>query len=145
MLATPLRRASSKTCRSPSLTTMNYFCINHGNQMFFFQFEVIITVLVSSFRFIWIPRYLSYGSTSITNIFIMLQCGGSTLGVRIWRLYRRPILTRKVDPRAVRVNYNVITSTRSCPVIIGEYRSVRQSMTTVITFIIISVAGCRSS
>ena len=36
-----------------TLTTLKYFCINHGDQSFF-QFEIIINVLVGSFRFIWI-------------------------------------------------------------------------------------------
>ena len=65
-------------------------------------------------------EYLCYGSTTIRNIFI-LTARGSTLDVRILRLqtsdsddkrrlksesdvYRRQILTTKVDPRAVRVN-----------------------------------------
>ena len=66
----------------------------------FNQFESIINVLVSSFWFIWIP--VLYGSTTISDIFIF-TVRGSTLVVRIWRLY----LTTKVDPRAVRVNpYN---------------------------------------
>ena len=35
-------------------TLLEYFCKNHGDQRFL-QFEIIINVLVSSFRFIWIP------------------------------------------------------------------------------------------
>ena len=35
-----------------ALTTLKYFCVIHGDQRFFFQFEIIINVLVSSFRFI---------------------------------------------------------------------------------------------
>ena len=50
----------------------------------FFQFDIIINVLVSSFRFI-----ISYGSTTIMNIFI-LTVRGSTC--------RRQILTSKVGP-----------------------------------------------
>ena len=34
-----------------TLTTLNYFCIKHGDQMFFL-FEIIKDVLFSSFRFI---------------------------------------------------------------------------------------------
>ena len=37
-----------------TLTTLKYFCINHGDQRGFL-FEVVINVLVSSFRFmLWI-------------------------------------------------------------------------------------------
>ena len=43
-----------------TLTAPKYFCINHGNQRFFIQFEIIINVLVSSFRFIWIPMLWVY-------------------------------------------------------------------------------------
>ena len=32
-------------------TTRTYFCTNHGHQRGLFQFEIIINVLVSSFRF----------------------------------------------------------------------------------------------
>ena len=63
----------------------------------FFQFEIIITVLVTfsdSFE------YLCYGSTNIINMFT-LTVQRSTL------VYRRQILTSKVDPRAVRVEYMV--------------------------------------
>ena len=48
----------------------------------FSQFE-IIKVLVSSFRFIWIP--VLYVSTAIMNI-LLFQCVVSTLDVMIWRL-----------------------------------------------------------
>ena len=59
-----------------------------------FKFEIIIHVLVSPFRFIWIPRcYYKY---------FTLPVRGSPIAVRIWRL-----LTSKVDPRAVRVKINL--------------------------------------
>ena len=45
----------------------------------FFQFEISINILVSSFRFIWIPM------TAITH-FSALSVQGWTLDVRIWRL-----------------------------------------------------------
>ena len=44
-------------------------------------------------------EYLCYGSTDIRNIF-PLTARGTTLDVKI---YRRQILTTKVDPCAVRV------------------------------------------
>ena len=50
----------------------------------FAQFEISINVLVSSYRFIWIP-YLCYGSTAIRNIRI-LSVQGPSLFIRIWRL-----------------------------------------------------------
>ena len=54
---------------------------NHGDQRFF-QFEVMINVLVSSFRFIWIHKVWVYGCC---NVFI-LSVRWLTLDVRIWRL-----------------------------------------------------------
>ena len=48
--------------------TLKYFCVNHGNQMFFF-FEIIINVLVSSFC---LP--MLYESTIIIDI-LLFQCG----------------------------------------------------------------------
>ena len=35
-----------------TLTTLKYLCINHENQRALFQFEIIITILVSFFRLI---------------------------------------------------------------------------------------------
>ena len=48
----------------------------------FFQFEIIINVLGSSFRFIWIPMLWV---CDIINMFT-LTVRGVTLDVRIWRL-----------------------------------------------------------
>ena len=42
--------------------------------MIFFQFEIIITVLVSSFRFIWIPMLWVYGHYT-RNIFYSYSAG----------------------------------------------------------------------
>ena len=50
--------------------------------MGFIQFDIIMTVLVTSVRFIWIPRY---GSKAFRNIFT-LTVRGSTLVVKIWRV-----------------------------------------------------------
>ena len=62
---------------------------------FFFQFKIIITVLVSSFWFIWIPMLLSvYGHLEIV---LLLQCGDR-------------LLTTKVDPRAVMVKPSLLNS-----------------------------------
>ena len=39
----------------------NIFCMSYGKQSVFFQFKIIINVLVSSLRFIWIPMLWVYG------------------------------------------------------------------------------------
>ena len=60
--------------------------------MDFFQFEIIINVLVSSFSFIWIHIlgvYHVYGQ----YIFLILSVRGPTLDVRFWRL--KPVPTLK--------------------------------------------------
>ena len=61
-----------------TLTPLKYFCINHGAQRFFCQFEIIINVLVSSFRFIWIPILWVYDHLEIFWIFQILK-GNKTL------------------------------------------------------------------
>ena len=43
-----------------TLEALDYFCKNQEGQRCFFQFETIINVLVSSFRFIWIPMSWVY-------------------------------------------------------------------------------------
>ena len=58
--------------------------------MFFFQFEIIINFLVSSFRFF---EYLCYGSTVITNILILTMWGSPldviTMIFKSWKLSLR--------------------------------------------------------
>ena len=56
-----------------------------------FQFEIIITVLLSSFRFIWIPMLWIYSRYK----YVYSHSAGID--------FRRQILTSKVDPRTVRV------------------------------------------
>ena len=63
----------------------------------FFQFEIIINVLVTSFRFIWIPILWIYGQYKY-----FLSMRGPSLYVKIQRLYRRQILTYKDGPRTER-------------------------------------------
>ena len=59
-------------------------------------------------------KYLCYGSTATINI-VILTVPGSTLDVRI---YRRRILTTKVDPRATsELCFNAIFS------IVGKFHS----------------------
>ena len=60
----------------------------------FVQFEIIITVSIYSFRFIRIPILVVYGHYKYFTPILR----GSTLDV----VYRRQILTSKVDLRAVR-------------------------------------------
>ena len=51
---------------------LKYWCINHRNQWGFFQFEIIINVLVrSSASF----EYICYGSAAIINILFILVRG----------------------------------------------------------------------
>ena len=47
-------------------------------------------------------EYLCYECTAISNIFTLIVQGLTSV-VRIWRLYRRLILTTKVDHCTVRV------------------------------------------
>ena len=42
-----------------TLKALKYFFINHGDHLFF-QFEIVINVLVSCFRLIWIPMLCVY-------------------------------------------------------------------------------------
>ena len=65
---------------------LEYFCINHRNKRVF-QFEIIINVLVSSFRFILLPMLWVYGHYKYFNSF--------SAGID----FRRQHLTSKVDPR----------------------------------------------
>ena len=48
---TPMSNAGIRLVYCIALTTLKYFCKNHGNQRVF-KFEIIINVLASSFRFI---------------------------------------------------------------------------------------------
>ena len=57
--------------------------------MGFFQFEIIINVLVNSFRFIWIPMLWVYGHYKYFYSY--------RAGIDLSRL------TSEVDPRTVRV------------------------------------------
>ena len=58
----------------------------------FFQLEIIINVLVSYFRFIWIPILWVYDQYKYVYSY--------SAGID----FRRQNLTSKVDPHAVRVN-----------------------------------------
>ena len=64
----------------------------------YFQFKIVINVLVSSFRFIWIPILWVYGH------YKYLYSYSAEID---FRHHRRQILTSKVDVRAVRNLLNV--------------------------------------
>ena len=83
-----------------NLTTLNIFLYKPWRPKGFFQFEIIITVLVSSFRFIWIPMLWVYGHYKYFHSY--------SAGIDFSRqnlTSRRQILTTKVDPRTVRVKW----------------------------------------
>ena len=93
-----------------TLEALKYCCVNNGDRRVF-HIEIIINVLVSAFRFTWIPMLWVY---AIINMFT-LTVRGSTLDVRIWRLktwfWRLKLIpalltdVRKFDPRTVRVKF----------------------------------------
>ena len=60
-------------------TTLKYFYTNYGDQRFFFQFKIIINVLVSSSALF---EYLCYGYIGISDICI-LTLQGLTLDIRM--------------------------------------------------------------
>ena len=59
----------------------------------FFQFEIIMNVLVIFFRFIWIPMLSFYGPYK----YVYSHSAGID--------FRRPILTSKVDSRTVKMKW----------------------------------------
>ena len=59
--------------------TVNDFRIKHGEQMCFFQIDIIINVFVSSFRFNRIPMLWDYGHYK----YLILSVRKPTLDVRI--------------------------------------------------------------
>ena len=74
------------------------FVYKPWGQKSYFQFEIIINVLVISFRFIWIPVLCVYSHYK----YVYSYSGVSTLDVRIWRLQTSDSDT-KIDPHTVRV------------------------------------------
>ena len=82
-----------------------------GRPKGFFQFKITINILVSSFRFIWIPMLWVYGHylIMIKNI-CTLTVRGSNLESES-DVYRRQILTTKVAPRAVKFKPGIVTNT----------------------------------
>ena len=74
-----------------AIKTVTYFCINHRDQRCFFHFKIIMNVLVSSFRIIWIPVAICHGLTAV----ILLYTSESDVYSQI--------LTYKDGPRTERV------------------------------------------
>ena len=74
----------------------------------FFQFEIIINILVSSFRFIWIPMLWFYG---VSKLFISFSAGTvfkrQNLPSTESEVIGRQILTSKDSPRAEMVNLGI--------------------------------------
>ena len=78
-----------------ALKALTYFRNNYWEQ-FFFQFEIIINVLFSSFRFIWIPILWVY---DLYKYFYSYSAGIdfrrqnlTSTDVRFWRLKSIPAL-----------------------------------------------------
>ena len=78
------RRAGSDIGRVPRCNHCTTSPSKPRDQIVFCHFEIIINILVSSFRFIWIHMLWVYGHYK----YFTLPVGGSTLDVRIWRLQR---------------------------------------------------------
>ena len=79
------------------MVTLKYCCINHAMETkCCFQFEIIINVLLSYFRFIQILMLCVYGHYKFYNSFSARAVFG------------RQILTSKDGPRAERVNIQIV-------------------------------------
>ena len=65
-----------------TLEALKYFCINHGDRGIFCQFEIIINVLVSYFRFFEYMCNESINIISNHHKFSILSVRGSTINVR---------------------------------------------------------------
>ena len=80
--------------RERELHSAEIFCINHGDQHFFFKFEIIINVLVGSFCFICIRMLWVYGHSLILpargTVFIRQNL--TSTDVRFWRIKTVPAL-----------------------------------------------------
>ena len=86
-----------------TLKRLKYFLHKLEIQCGFFQFEIIINVLVSSSHFFWLPMLWVYGHYNFIQCFIM---------TRYYDVYRPQILTSKIGSRAERVNHKTcITKT----------------------------------
>ena len=79
-----------------TITTLRYLCLNHGDQRFFFKFEIIRNVLVISFRFIWISMVWVYVHYIYINSFsaeiVFRRQSLTYVDVRFWRLKTVPAL-----------------------------------------------------
>ena len=75
-----------------TLTTLKYLCINHRDQWVFFNLWIIMNVLASSLRFIWISLLWVYGHYNFFNSFSQ------------GTVFRRQILTSKDAPELTGLN-----------------------------------------
>ena len=95
-----------------TLTTLNYFCINRGAQMCFFQLKIIRNGLVTSFRFIWIPMLSVYSHSkyffSAGTVFVRQNL--TSLDVRFWRIKTVPALKGLTVSR----NKNSFVQSKTC-------------------------------
>ena len=76
-------------------TMIDYFYINHGDKGFF-QFKIIINVLASSSRFIWMPLLWVYGHYQYLIFFnartVFKRQNLTSTDVRFWRVKAVPAL-----------------------------------------------------
>ena len=83
----------STACTNPH--SAEIFCINHGEQRVF-QLKNIINVLVSSFRFIWIPMLWVYDHWKYFDFFsagiVFIRQNLTSIDVRFWRIKTVPVL-----------------------------------------------------
>ena len=72
------------------------FCSNHGDWRVFVQFKIIINILVSSFRFIWIPMLWVFDHYKFFNFFsagiVFIRQNLTSTDVRFWRIKTIPAL-----------------------------------------------------
>ena len=78
-----------------TLKALNFFMKTLEAKVFFFHFLIIMNVFVSFYRFVWIPMFWVYDQYKYFTITVR----GLTFDI-----FRRQILTTRVNPHAVRIN-----------------------------------------
>ena len=63
-----------------TLQALKYCCINHGDQRVF-QFEIVINVIISSVRFIWIPMWAEAHRVMVSTAAFHARVRGSVPGL----------------------------------------------------------------
>ena len=92
----------------------------------FFQFEIIIHVLVSPFRFLWIPMLWVYGHTYFNSHsagIVFLRQNLTSTDVRFWRIKTVPALKGLTSTRLLL--YWIITFWPLCKIIRFSTFSIR--------------------